>query len=50
LKVRQLRPIAELTDRLSRSLMQDLAFRQAWQVLKTLLKEQALLDSLARGQ
>lgn len=50
LKVRQLRPIAELTDRLSRSLMRDSAFRQAWQVLKTLLKEQALSDSLARGQ
>ncbi|MGG6265416.1 hypothetical protein ACQ4M3_24455 [Leptolyngbya sp. AN03gr2] len=48
LKVRQLRPIVELTDRISRSLMQDLLFRQTWQALKALLEERALSSSLAR--
>jgi hypothetical protein len=38
LKVRQLRPIADLTDRIGRTLMQDVAFRQAWQALVTSLK------------
>jgi hypothetical protein len=33
LKVRQLRPIVDLTDCISRSLMQDAAFRRAWQAL-----------------
>ncbi|WP_192843672.1 hypothetical protein [Leptolyngbya sp. NIES-2104] len=37
LKVRQLRPIVDLTDRITRTLLQEPAFRRAWQSLATTL-------------
>jgi hypothetical protein len=38
LKVRQLRPTVDLTDRIVRSLMQDSEFRRAWQALEASLR------------
>lgn len=50
LKVRQLRSIVDLTDRISRNLLQDSAFRLAWQNLEASLQHQGLQRSLARKQ
>lgn len=49
LKVRQLRPIADLTDRISRMLLQDELFQSAYQYLKSKLRAYVACASNAQS-